>query len=264
MEQVSRPGILERLFIACFRPSRYKELLSVSKLGHVLYFICIVFLLLFIDTIIPFAAWDVHVGGLRTLFTERIPAFTVEKGKMTIEKPLEFDINGIIHFKADSSAERYKKEDLDKEYAEEFLFSSTNLLIKMEDRTLDVSMGDLTKDKLDNQNLVEAIPVFRLFIFIYFFSSYMVKALTYMITVLFFAALCRAAIRTKDGKFVSLKGTIVITIYAKTLFSLIHSVNTCSGTPIGETLILILGTFGTMMYINRAEAAILGISPKKE
>jgi hypothetical protein len=91
----------------------------------------------------------------------------------------------------------------------------------------------------------------------------MVKGLIYMIAVLFFAVLCRAAIRTKDGKYVDLKGTIVITIYAKTLFSLIHSVNTCAGAPIGETLILILGTFGTMMYINRAEAAILDISPKK-
>lgn len=262
MEQEKKPGGIERLYIACFRPSRYKELLSVKTARHVVYACCIIFFLVFIETMLPFAAWDFSVGGLNRLINERFPAFTVENGVMKIESPVEFNINGVIRFKADSGVEKFRKKDLDEEYQEEFLFSSSNVLIKLADRVVDIPMEEVSKTRLDNQSMVNAIPFLRILLGIYFLSSYVIKGAEYMIAAVFFAFLCRAAIRAPDGRFVTLKGTIVIAIYAKTLFSLVHSVNICMGSPVGETLMLIIGTFGTIAFIDRAEAAVLNVSFK--
>lgn len=264
MEQQKSAGSLERLYIACFKPSGYKELLDDSKWRHVLYVAIIAFLLIVIEGILPFAAWDVSVGGLKGMIINRLPAFTVEGGKMVIEQPVEFDILGIVHFKADSSVDKYSKEDLDDKYQEEFLFSSSNMLVGMGDRVMDVSMSELGEEKLDNQGLAQAVPYFRMLVIMYFFSTYVIKVAEYMISALFFAVLCRAIIRTPDGKFVHFKGSLVIAIYAKTLFSILHSVHTCIGRPLGETMALIIGTCGTVMYMYRAEAAVLDILPPKK
>lgn len=260
MKEKKKVGGLERFYIACFQPSRYKELLDEKTGYHVLYVIGIVFLLVIIETVIPFFAWDLSVGGMESLILERLPAFTVENGKMTIAQPVEFDLSGILHVKADSGVDQYQKKDFDDRYQEELLFSGSNLMMKMGDRVMDISMSDISQEKVDNQALVRLIPWFRILLMVYFFSSYLAKAAEYMVAALFFALICRAAIRTPDGKYVNLKGTIVIAIYAKTLFTLIRSVNTCLGKPFNETLVLIMGTFGTVLFIDRAEAAVLNIS----
>lgn len=259
MQQEKKAGSLERLYIACFRPSRYKELLAAGTARHIIYVCAIILFLVIIEAVIPFTAWDLSVGGLNRLILERFPEFTVEKGQMTIESPVEFDINGIIHFKADSGVKKYEKKDFDEKYQEELLFSSTNLLIKMGSRQADVAMSDLTSSRLDNKSVAEMIPLMRFFLAVYFFSTYVIKGSEYMIGAVFFALICRAAIRTPEGKYVNLKGTLVIAVYAKTLFSLLHSVNICAGSPIGETLMLILGTFGTIVFIDKAEAAVLKV-----
>ena len=266
MEQERKAGFLQRFYIACCRPSRYKEILSAGRARHIFYVCCVIFLMVLTDTIIPFAAWDVNMGGLKKLITRSIPAFTVENGRMTIEEPVEFDIGGIVHLKADSDVASYNKSDLDERYQEEFLISSGNLVVRMADRLMEFSMEDITKDlageKLDNAVLAEAVPFFRMVLAVYFLSTYLVKGIEYMIAAVFFAVLCRAAIRTPDGKYVNLRGTLVIALYAKTLFSLLHSAHLCLGSPFGETLVLILGTIGTIIYIDRAEASVLNISRK--
>lgn len=263
MELEKKPGIPERFFIACFRPSRYKELLTTKTAGHVIYACCIISLLVMIEAVIPFAAWDLSVGGLNNLITERFPAFTVEKGEMNIASPVEFDINGIIHFKADSAADRYEKTDFDEKYEEEVLISKKNVILKMGGRQMDLAMSEVVQDKLDNQSMTEVIPLFRMFLGVYFISTWLVRGIEYMVGAVFFALICRAAIRAPDGRFVNLKGTVVIAVYAKTLFSLLNSVNLCAGNPIGETIMLIAGTFGTILFIDRAEAAVLGIPWRK-
>ncbi len=263
MEQEKKAVGLEKLYIACFRPSRYKELLAGKAAGHVLYTCFIILFLVFVEAILPFMAWDLSVGGLSRLITERIPGFTVDKGEMTIQSPVEFDIGGVLHFRADSDVEKFQKKDFEEKYPEELLCSRTNVMVKAADRIMDISMAEIAREKFDNQDLVETVPFLRLVLGIYFFSTYIIKGIEYMIAAVFFAVLCRAAIRTPEGTFVNLKGTIIIAIYAKTLFSLLYSVNICAGRPIGDTLMLILGTFGTIAFIDRAEAAVLNISRRK-
>jgi hypothetical protein len=263
MEQHNNAGSLERLYIACFRPSRYKELLDAPRWRHVVYFALVILLLVVIEGVLPFAAWDLSVGGLKGLITNRLPAFTVENGKMDMEQPVEFDIAGIIHVKADSSVDQYKKDDLDKKYQEDFLISSSNIIVGMGDRVMDVPLTELGDQKFDNQALAETVPVFRILLLIYFLTTYVINAGEYLISALFFAILCRAIIRTPDGKYVTFKKTLAIAIYAKTLFSILHSVHNCIGRPLSETLVLILLTFGTVMYIYKAEATVLDILPRK-
>ncbi len=259
MEQERKAGGLEKLYIACLKPSRYQELLSSGTGHHLVYLCCIVLLLTLIDTVIPFAAWDFNAGGIDSLVRNRFPAFTIEKGRMTIEQPVEFEIGGVIHFKADSGVEKYTKEDFTDKYQEELLFSGTNILIRMGEKIMDVPMDKVTDSKLDNKDLLEAVPLFRMMLLIYFLSTYLVKGVEYLISTAFFAVISRAAIRTREGKFVDLKGTFVIALYAKTLFSLLHSVDICAGFPVDETIIIILGTIGTILFIDKAEAAVLGI-----
>ncbi|MBQ9155297.1 MAG: DUF1189 family protein [Eubacterium sp.] len=263
MQQEIKTGGLERFFIACFRPGRYEELLKARTARHVIYVCLIVLLQVLIETVIPFSAWDLSVGGLNHLITDRLPAFTIENGSMEIEQPIEVELMGVIRFKADSGVDSYSRDDLSADYQEEILCSKGNLLLKMNGRVMDIPVTELSSGRIDNKSLAEALPVLRIFLGIYLISTFFVKIGVYMLAAIFFAILCRAAIRTPDGKFVTLKGTLVIAIYAKTLFTLLGSVNICLGAPIAQTLVLIAGTFGTMLFIDRAEAAVLKLTGRK-
>ena len=44
--------------------------------------------LVFIENVIPFAAWTASVGGFENLFLERIPGFTLEKESSIVKARL--------------------------------------------------------------------------------------------------------------------------------------------------------------------------------
>lgn len=256
MNEEKKTGLFGRFFIACFRPSKYPELLGRGVFSHILFTVLTVLFLVVIESVIPFTAWNISVGGFENLVLNRIPDFSVEQGKMQIDSPIEFDISGALHVKADSDVNAYGKKDLDENYQEEILISNTNAIFKMGTNATEIALADMKGGVINNETLAAGAPMFHVMVGFYFVVAFFVQMAEYLIYAVFFAMLCQAAIRTKDGKYVPFKKTILIAIYARTLFSVITSVCNCLGMT-GSVIVIFVCAFGTMMFIDRAEAAVL-------
>lgn len=257
MNQENQIGFFGQLKIACFQPRRYKSLLEKKTGSHVRYFIVLFLLLVLVDTVIPFAAWNVSVGGFRNLFLERVPEFKLAEGEMTIASPISFDIGGVLHVTVDSEKESYTAKDFKEEYQEEFLISKNNIMIKVGQNMSNVELSSLKDVTMTNQDLVEMIPLIKGMLVMYFVLSLLAKVLQYVIVGVAFGLFCRAGVRTTDGKFLSVREAIIIGLYAKTFFAILTSLNICLGYLISSFWMMMLSVFGTIDYIYRAELWML-------
>ena len=234
MNQENETGFFRQYFTACFQPGKYKTLLEKKTGGHVLYMILLLIFLLVIDTIIPFGAWMTSMGGFRGLFLERIPAFTVENGIFTSESPVSFNIGPVLRVEMDSGVEKFTEADVDKDYQEEILVSRTNVLIRNMDTMTEIPLSGIADMKLSNQTLVAAIPF-----------------------LLILGVVCRFGVISPEGKRVSIKEAFLIAMYARTLFAVIESVNSCLGYVIPAFWVTAISVMVVMGYIYRAEVSIL-------
>ncbi|MDY5496881.1 MAG: DUF1189 family protein [Anaerobutyricum sp.] len=257
MEQDSKIGFWEQYVIACFRPSKYNELLKKKKNNFVVYLFILILFLVFIESVIPFAAWNTSVGGLRNLFTEGLPAFSVADGQYHSEAPISFTINGVIRVRADSGVEQFKKSDFDEKYAEEFLIGKTNALVKTPGGIQNISLSEFASLKLDNRSLAEAVPAIYSFLIFYLFLLIGIKAVQFLFTAFMFGLICRSSVRTKDGKVVSMKESFYIASYARTLFAILASVNIALGYMFDSMMLVMISAMLTIGFIIRAEASVL-------
>lgn len=257
MEEAKQTGFWQRYFIACFRPSKYGALLGRKMMGHVGYVCLLVAFIVFVESVIPFAAWDVSVGGFKNLILNRIPAFTLSGGTMEIETPIEFSVGNTLRVSVDSEVENYGQKDLDENYAEEILISQGNLLMKAANRIYSLSFHEVKDMMVNNESLARAIPVLHMMTGIFFVISYGTRLVQYLITAAFFALLCHVGVRKEDGKAITFKEVFLIAVYARTLFALLESVNLCLGSLVSDILLIFLSAMVTMSYIYRAEAELL-------
>lgn len=257
MNQDNQSGFFRQYFIACFQPRKYKSLLERRTRSHVGYVILLMIFLLIIDTVIPFGAWMASVGGFQNLFLNRLPAFTLEDGTFDIASPVSFDIGGVIHVEMDSTVESFTQSDFQEKYQEEILISKTNACIRLGNRGSEIKWSSLKNVTLNNQGLTAMIPVLVLLLFIYFLSAFLTKILQYLIIALGFGLICRAGVKSPEGKFVSIKESFLIALYAKTLFAIISSVNICLGYLISSFWVTMISIIIIMSYIYKAEVSVL-------
>ena len=257
MNQENETGFFRQYFTACFQPGKYKTLLEKKTGGHVLYMILLLIFLLVIDTIIPFGAWMTSMGGFRGLFLERIPAFTVENGIFTSESPVSFNIGPVLRVEMDSGVEKFTEADVDKDYQEEILVSRTNVLIRSMDTMTEIPLSGIADMKLSNQTLVAAIPFLVVMIVIYMLMTLASKAVQYLLMALILGVVCRFGVISPEGKRVSIKEAFLIAMYARTLFAVIESVNSCLGYVIPAFWVTAISVMVVMGYIFRAEVSIL-------
>lgn len=258
MEEKIRYNFWDQIPIAFFKPQAYKCFLPIKKkflAGFVLFVVALSFLL---EYGIPFAAWDVSVGGIENLITNGIPKFTLEGGVLNMESPMDINMNGVIHIAVNTDKENYSQKDMKEEYVEEILLSKNNMLIKHTSMVSEVKFADHQDFKMDNASLLELVPFIKgsfLFTGIFIFLT---KIAMYLVSTLFFSILCRVGIRTKDGKTIGASEAFCFSIYGRSLFMILTSVNICLGYIINNFFVTIFGVFFTMRYIFRAEVSYLG------
>lgn len=257
MMQENRSGLFHQYFIACFQPSNYKVLLNKKNRSHVLYVVLLMFFLVVIDTVIPISAWTVSVGGLKTLFLERVPSFTLENGKFQMEQPLSFTLGQAIRVEMDSGVKVYRQSAFQEEYQEEILVGSTNVLVRAGSRMTEISLDSLKGIRMDNHSLVSMIPSIKAMFFMYCAFSLFFKAVQYVVIALIFGMICRVGVRSPDGRFVSSGEAFLIAFYAKTLFAIISSINACLGYMISSFWMTMISVMIIMSYIYRAEVSVL-------
>ncbi|MCD8018175.1 MAG: DUF1189 domain-containing protein [Clostridiales bacterium] len=257
MEQDNRVGFFERYFIACFQPGKYKTLINDKMGKHVCYTIVLLLFMLLVDTVIPVGAWVASVGGLKNLFLNRLPEFTLDDGEFEMSMPLSFTIGGTIRIEIDSDVEEYTDSDYNTDYTEEILISRSNVLIRVSENVTEIKFSTLSDIFLDNEGLAGAIPLIIASLIFYFIISLVTKGAQYLILAVGFGLLCRSSFRTENGQVVSVKEAILIALYAKTLFGILSSVNICLGYLISSFWVTIISVMVIMGYIYRAEISIL-------
>ena len=263
MEENINYGLFDQIPISFFKPSRYKELLHLKKSRLVGFVIFITFLSFALETLIPFLAWDVSVGGLNNMVTNGIPSFTLENGVFEIESPMEIKMPGFIYIKADSSVEANKQEEVNIDYPEVILISRTNMMLKNSGMVYEIKFSDV-EQTVNNQSLLNVMPVAKVMLVITFVLTYLTKVAAYLISVLFFALISRTMARDKEGKPVPFRTAFIFAIYARAPFVLLSGINACLGNPIGPIWVIFLGVFMTMHYIFVAEKAELGIDNRRQ
>lgn len=256
-------GFFDQFYIACFRPSSYNETLLKKSRGAVaVYIIVLIAFLTLIDTVIPFAAWDASVGGLRNLFLKGLPQFQLKDGEFQARSSLDFTLGNSIHVVVNSQKERFTADDVDKDYIQEFLIGRDNIIVNADYTVQEIRLDSMKNVTLDNQSLVDSLPMIRAVIGLSIFLTAVIKLVEYVFVAAFFALLCKSSVRDREGKTVSLGTAMTISLYAKTLFAIISSVDTALGNPLPPTLLIVVSVFVTMMYISRAEMKVLGIDSK--
>lgn len=253
-----RTGLAELLFVACFRPSRYKELVSRSRRFKVAYLCAVVLMIVFLETIIPFAAWDASVGGLKNLFLNRFPPFVIEKGELDCDVPLSFKVSDSLHIKEDASVEKYTEDDL-KEESYAMYFSRTNLVLKNGQVARTFPYSELGDGKVDNGVLASTVPYLRALIVFFVATRYIVVLIEYLLILCFYGVLCRRIARDKDGKGMGFKGTFVVALFARSFFAVLQALNHSLGDPVNVTIAMMVAAFLTISYIARAQIVILDI-----
>ena len=242
MQQESKIGFLWQYVIACVHPSQYKELIRKKKGAFIGYISVLIMFLVFIENVIPFAAWTASVGGFENLFLERIPGFV----------------------KADSSVEQFKESDFQSDYVQELLVGKKNILIKMPSGKQVISLSQFKNWRLNNQGLVEMLPALYMFLAFYLVVLLITKAVQYLLVALAFALICRGSVRRSDGKMVSMAESFYIAVYARTLAAIIGSVNAALGYRIDSMILMIVTVFITMGFIMRGEISVLDTQTSKE
>lgn len=253
-----RTGLLELLFIACLRPSRYKELVSRSRRFKVGYLCAVALVIVFLETVIPFAAWDASVGGLTNLFLNRFPPFVIEKGQLDCDVPLSFKVSDSLHIKEDASVQAYTEDDL-KDEAYAMYFSKTNLVLKNGQVAQAFPYTEMGEGKVDNGVLASTVPYLRVLIGFFVLTRYLVVLIEYILIMCFYGVLCRRIARDKDGKGMGFKGTFGVALFARSFFAVLQALNHSLGNPVNETIALMIAAFLTISYIARAQIAIMGI-----
>lgn len=262
MEEKVNYGLFDQIPISFFRPSRYKELLSIKRRLLVGFVIIVTFLSFVLESLIPFLAWDVSIGGLDNLMVNGIPRFSLENGVFEIENPIEIKIPGKFYIKADSDVDTYTRDDLDGNYSEIILISRNNLISQHSGMLYAVKFSDV-KQTMNNQTLLETLPVVKVMLAIIFVFIYIGKVLGFLLSAVFFAFLSRTMARDKEGNTVPFNTAFIFALYARAPFVLVSGINMCLGNPISPLLVIFLGVFMTMHFIFVAERAELGIDNRR-
>ena len=262
MNEQESMNFVTQYLAACFRPSSYRDLIEDKKHSLAAYVLVLCLFLLFIENILPFLAWDASVGGMRNLILNVLPEFRIENGVMTCDTPLFLSVGDACTVKVDTSVDAYARDDLSEEYTA-FYFSKTNMVAKNASMNRVIPYTDLGSVVINNKYLVNMLPVFYLSMVITTGLLYLATLGQYLFMTLFYALLCRGLLRDPGGDRLPFMTTFAITIYARTLPSLITVVGTVLGLPVHSILGEVLMVFLTMLYIFRGQASVLKMDFKK-
>lgn len=263
MEEKVNYGLFDQIPISFFKPGKYKELLPLKRRLLVGFVILISLLSFALESLIPFLAWDVSVGGLDNLVANGIPDYKVENGVFEIESPIEIKVAGFIYIKADSSVETCQEKDVDLDYPEVVIISKNNMMLKNSGMVYEIKFSDV-KQTVTKQNLLNMMPLAKVMVVITFVFAYLTKVAAYLLSALFFAFISRTMARDKEGNTVPFKTAFIFALYARAPFILLSGVNSCLGNLISPIWVIFIGVFLTMHYIFVAERAELGIENRRK
>ena len=172
MDKSEKISWFEQFKIACLKPSQYKRLLNLAK-GKVILFLAAITL---ITTILGYgmdvAGFTVSVGGWKNFILNRLPAFELKDGTLSVDQEMDFEIGG-VHFVADTSKDKVSTEDLSNKYQMELVFAKNEMVVKntaVGNMMNTFSFKNMKNVEFNNQAMLSMVPMIRIFIVIMFFT----------------------------------------------------------------------------------------------
>lgn len=199
MDKSEKISWFEQFKIACLKPSQYKRLLNLAK-GKVILFLAAITL---ITTILGYgmdvAGFTVSVGGWKNFILNRLPAFELKDGTLSVDQEMDFEIGG-VHFVADTSKDKVSTEDLSNKYQMELVFAKNEMVVKntaVGNMMNTFSFKNMKNVEFNNQAMLSMVPMIRIFIVIMFFTQWIANIISYLTVCIFITMLTYFNQRTR-------------------------------------------------------------------
>lgn len=235
MDKSEKISWFEQFKIACLKPSQYKRLLDLAK-GRVVLFLAVITL---ITTILGYgmniAGFSVSVGGWKNFILNRLPAFELKDGTLSVDSKMDFTISG-IHFIADTSKDKVDIETLSNKYTTEMAFAKDEMVVKstaVANMLNKISFKNYKNVEFNNQAMTAMIPMIHIFIAVMFFSKWIANIISYLTIAVFISMLAyfnqKTRLDRKNKEDVSFGKIFKLSIYARVIFQLIETIGVTAG-----------------------------------
>ena len=111
------------------------------------------------------AGFTVSVGGWKNFILNRLPAFELKDGTLSVDQEMDFEIGG-VHFVADTSKDKVSTEDLSNKYQMELVFAKNEMVVKntaVGNMMNTFSFKNMKKVEFNNQAMLSMVPMIRIF-----------------------------------------------------------------------------------------------------
>ena len=252
MDKSEKISWFEQLKIACLKPSEYKRLLDLTK-GKVVLFLAAITL---ITTILGYgmdvAGFTVSVGGWKNFILNRLPAFELRDGTLTVDGEMDFEMGG-VHFMADTSKDKVSTKDLSNKYQMELIFAKDDMVVKnaaVGNTMSTFSFKNMKNVVFNNQAMTSMVPMIHEFIVIMFFTQWIVNIVSYLTVCIFITMLVyfnqRTRLDRKNREEVSFGKIFKLSIYARVIFELVETIGVTAGSAVfSGTLWMFISYFGS-------------------
>lgn len=235
MDKSEKISWFEQFKIACLKPSQYKRLLELTK-GKVILFLAVITL---ITTILGYgmdvAGFNVSVGGWKNFIENRLPAFELKDGKLSVDREMDFEIAG-VHFMADTSKDKVNVSSFNSKYTMEMAFAKDEMMIKntaVGNMLNKVSFDQMKNVVFNNKAMTAMIPMIHIFVVIMFFSQWVVNIISYLTIAIFISMLAyfnqKTRLDRKNKENVSFGKIFKLSIYARVIFQLVETIGATAG-----------------------------------
>ena len=137
------------------------------------------------------AGFTVSVGGWKNFILNRLPAFELKDGTLSVDQEMDFEIGG-VHFVADTSKDKVSTEDLSNKYQMELVFAKNEMVVKntaVGNMMNTFSFKNMKNVEFNNQAMLSMVPMIRIFIVIMFFTQWIANIISYLTVCIFITML---------------------------------------------------------------------------
>lgn len=199
MDKSEKISWFEQFKIACLKPSQYKRLLDLAKGKVILFLAAITLIITILGYGMDIAGFTVSVGGWKNFILNRLPAFELKDGTLSVDQEMDFEIGG-VHFVADTSKDKVSTEDLSNKYQMELVFAKNEMVVKntaVGNMMNTFSFKNMKNVEFNNQAMVSMVPMIRIFIVIMFFTQWIANIISYLTVCIFITMLTYFNQRTR-------------------------------------------------------------------
>ena len=231
MEQEKQKlGFFDQI-IYSVQPSKYGRLLKQKRRSVIFYTIFLMFCLAVMNFVVPVAGFFSSVGGYDQFVTEGLPDVELKDGMLQVENRIEMGKNSPSYILVDTSIERAKVEDINKEdHLAEILVTKNNMIVYNGGwQTVELDFAQLKGLSLNNESLLNLKGFVYVMLFFSFLTSMISQAATYLFQAAFVAILCWGPFTIRGAKRRSYGSVFAAAIYAKTVPEIVMAFNNSAG-----------------------------------